>query len=1451
MHLTRQKARELPCFIEAPDFDPAQGFLLTDSLQIPLHRDGNPVTSFVPGWSADGISLLFYPTIILQFRHVNGETAYWLLDATFTFVGSNVSELLAKPRKRIQQKVAMIATFLTGLAADTLPCRIPDDVQSFLRLAAGTRQEILAHSGHDQVAHEIDWAKYPQACETGTFFSEVKTNDSGAHCVVHDDRMYVLRMGGQPASLLPGWRIVRISSLFFPLFVADLQHEEGRAAYWFFDRHGNHRGDHWKLLSEPAAGVLAGHSAAIVEDLWQDVVASPGDRTRDHVEAFLALPTGIRHAIFDFLHSPPRSVSTTAIWSMDEPPTETMAYVAQTERGPALLNHAHLHENLLRQIHRQNVVLANEGVITWPSPIDGRELPTSGFALLLDNQGFAYRVQDLDVGLTFYIIAFEWHFRTFALYLPENDLLIARDPEGLAATLRYSANFRLHLLGHAIHFGDAILAGAAKPVGDLFHTFRGRSAIHIGHFIWQDLSGVHDFLAAVKPDRIPRFLVLENHLKPEIYGPIDTLFPSLGGKVLRLDDTFYEVTAGIYERNERVIKATGMYVRRSIGASILSGYKALPAYSDLVSSCNKARDGSDVVVLIGLRAGNRTIVDMKSFVLHLVTAIYEVFPNAAIIIDGQNASPGAIYESVGDDPAAPNSFLRQELEIAQMLSDYAFAKGYKLINNIGRPILESLLWCDVADFFVAPWGAALAKYRWVCNKPGLVITGRWNLEHRRDLSIYHSHNINEDPAEIWFNDPQTVEDVLDPEETDVHRLERGNFKVNAKAIQEQAIKLLIENFARQCSEPGRLVAPKISPVPGPSMDGLRILVFDPIVQRDGVLCLRVGDRPVPIRLGREPVKSFTSGWKPTFAYLGYSPLTILQFTHESGETGSWIIDDAGLRIGGSIGELSPEDRQTLLTIASPLVKRLVATVLELPTPLLDAQMRAFLLLPEPLRREIATFCSGSILSPPHRVILETDPDWEGGDLKTDLGLCRQHIEAMFAESFQDRLLTVTRDGMFGWPSPIDGRALRVQGSLCSDDFRFAYRLSDQANGLVFYLIVANHEAATLCLYVPVLGLAVFDNSHSERLFQVAFPDMAGWLTDLVCRFGAVLEGYLAKGCTRIASIMRGRPGTHIGHQLWNELSGVERFLASAQGPHLPEWIVPGKQVELWGPIDKLFPQLQERVDRSAPDSDAAIRSAYDRGTCLVRITHNYVSSALRDRLHQSVVAEPVYNQIGQIVRRTVQRCAPVILLGLRVENRTVAELVTFLVELLRLIAEEFPGAILVVDGHNVGAEGQTIESHGEHLAAESPMTVERQIVEHLQRLQVELGVTVLDAVGAPIRTSQAWCEHADCFFSIWGASLSKYRWACNKTGLVLTSRWNLINRADLHIYDSPAFMEMPSPMAFVDADTVQDLPDAPLLVDVGPGQPSFFNFSVDAKQVFRKLHLIIKEAMISDPRRSL
>lgn len=615
------------------------------------------------------------------------------------------------------------------------------------------------------------------------------------------------------------------------------------------------------------------------------------------------------------------------------------------------------------------------------------------------------------------------------------------------------------------------------------------------------------------------------------------------------------------------------------------------------------------------------------------------------------------------------------------------------------------------------------------------------------------------------------------------------------------------------------------------MHELPDMTFDPVVSRDGCLCLQRGDAVVPLRLGHESVRTFVPGWRAVSAYSGFLPFSVLLFSNESGETAFWLVDATGLRLGGSLGELEPHALDALRVAAAPVVARLVSDVLAHPVVVLDTSVRAFLLLPEGLRRDIARLCAASAFPEPRRVLLDADPDpWED-----DWSLSRRHVEALLATPFQDRVLMVAEDGMLSWPSPVDGRKLMVQGSLCSDDFRFAYRLVDAEHGLVCYPVVSHQHSATLGLYVPAFNLLVVRESGAIVWLDVYFPCMADWLVPLVCRFGAALEGYFQSGARRVASILRGWPSTHLGHQLWNELSGIDWFLGSARGQCLPNWIAPGPRTELWGPIDEIFPQLRGCIDRSAPNADFAIHKAYETGACLVRITSEYVSARLRASLRRTVEADPVYGEVQRTIADRRRPGAPVLLLGLRVENRTIVDLTDFCEELLEFVAHTFPGAIIVVDGHNSGSDGEVIVSHHELDARRSPLEVERKVVAHLRRLQIGRDVTVVDTLGLPVRTSLAWCEQADCFFSVWGASLAKYRWACNKPGLVITSEWNLRYRGDLHIYDSAMFMEGSSKLGFVDADAVKDAPDVPTLIEFGQEQPSYHNFDTTNSSIFLQL----------------
>jgi hypothetical protein len=117
---------------------------------------------------------------------------------------------------------------------------------------------------------------------------------------------------------------------------------------------------------------------------------------------------------------------------------------------------------------------------------------------------------------------------------------------------------------------------------------------------------------------------------------------------------------------------------------------------------------------------------------------------------------------------------------------------------------------------------------------------------------------------------------------------------------------------------------------------------------------------------------------------------------------------------------------------------------------------------------------------------------------------------------------------------------------------------------------------------------------------------------------------------------------------------------------------------------------------------------------------------------------------------------------------------------------------------------------------------------------------VVSTIGLPITESLACGQQAQALIAIWGAGLAKYRWVSNIPGLIITNHWNLSNLGDLHLYDSHTAMEAPTPVRFIEPHLVEDLPDSPLMVPLGPDFiPSICNFRIDERGAMATVHTVL------------
>ncbi|MCQ8279770.1 hypothetical protein NFI95_15095 [Acetobacteraceae bacterium KSS8] len=607
------------------------------------------------------------------------------------------------------------------------------------------------------------------------------------------------------------------------------------------------------------------------------------------------------------------------------------------------------------------------------------------------------------------------------------------------------------------------------------------------------------------------------------------------------------------------------------------------------------------------------------------------------------------------------------------------------------------------------------------------------------------------------------------------------------------------------------------------------LIPDPCRDIDGVQHVSLNGQLIPLRQGADPVRTFAAGWRPTALFTGFAPIFLLAFVHEDGGEGMWFLDHRMTSIGNDAAHLPQDALRIVRARAAPLLRELADSVLSPQDRPLSGAARGLLALNGAIRRAIADLARDEVLPAPSLILAEQLGSsglpclLQPGDRLVSLR--REFLCEGFALDWQQRLDRAISGGVLTWPGPVDGAPLRCAGSLVFDDFHFAYLFMDESRHLPFLAIVGDHLSCVGGVWFPTLGIMVAEEKPAAPLMRrAALLHARDWFVHHLVTWHDELVSYLRRPQQGVVNILRSR-SFHIGHQLWNELSGIDRLVRNGAAREVTHLVSrPPRGLEIYGPIDTLFPEILGTVDRSIDSDNALIRRVYRTGAIACRVTGDFVPAGLRDRL----VAHALRERASQ---SRPDRAARRLLIGLRVENRTLIGLDEFCCALVDLVARRYPDTIVVFDGHNSqdGSNGAVpIGSQGEMLARTSPHAVERGIVDRVRQRFPERADRILDTIMQPVSASIEAAIDSTCFVSIWGASLAKYRWLANKPGFVLTSRWNLENRDDLDIYHAPRFMEDPAPLAFIDRSLVEDDPQAPQLAAAGGANPGFANFRLDA-----------------------
>ena len=577
------------------------------------------------------------------------------------------------------------------------------------------------------------------------------------------------------------------------------------------------------------------------------------------------------------------------------------------------------------------------------------------------------------------------------------------------------------------------------------------------------------------------------------------------------------------------------------------------------------------------------------------------------------------------------------------------------------------------------------------------------------------------------------------------------------------------------------------------------------------------DRPLPL----------LAGWSPTVVLQGPAEVCVLGLKHENGHTAVWFLDQAFRFFTNTVGELSPaamhELRQALRDATAAVWQQLICAG---HADLGDSARELFSYI-GPLIREMAEDVGKQVIPPLRVVLLENAADLaiidEVGSGTAAKPASTPIVQGLFARDFLLDVVSTIADGRLTIPSPIDGAPLSTDIAFSLNPSTLAYKFYDERNDAVFFLVSAHWRAALTALYFPSSGLLIFQNQRCRNDllgFIGGKPDIA--LFRHATEHVLELDAYLRAPMRSVAILYIQE---HLGHHLYNELGGLDLVVRSIPPQKLPNiLLINAFKSEMYGPVDRIYPEVAGRIDRTPRNPFLLARHAYANRLCLVRPTDDYVPRGLAQRIIQHLEADPKIVPHRDHHAALETKGFATVMLGLRVENRTLADPVGFFCEAIDVLIERLGKVTIVIDGHDavVTADGlRMYESHGETIAARSVLDAENEILDAVKnRYAGRNDIEIVSTVGATMAVTVFWCSRSCLFITPWGAGLAKYRWLCNRPGLVVGGHRFLRygEHLNTHLYDAREFMEAPTRVVFFSPDDVVDDPDAPMLIGLGDAQ---------------------------------
>jgi hypothetical protein len=301
-------------------------------------------------------------------------------------------------------------------------------------------------------------------------------------------------------------------------------------------------------------------------------------------------------------------------------------------------------------------------------------------------------------------------------------------------------------------------------------------APHFGHYVWNALSAWGHLL----PQHAARIDFFVSWRDNRFIGPVTGIYPEVGDRellVAREESDFLRI---LCERRAFAVFPKDTYLTEDLARRVAS-YARRVCSSAPLEDIDRLRARCQVLVLFALRTGNRAWLNQEQGFVELARALCSKVPRCGFIIDGMNrdTTRGWTHSLMSDSDEVPLA-----ASIGRAISEFA-----PCMSTVGASMAESLVASELCDLYIAPAGSGLAKYKWISNKPGVLISNSSVLDQRNDqgwaIRVFEYNR--EKIIKSRFLAPSAVCDVPAPQRPASHH---ANFELDWPPILAEAEVLL-------------------------------------------------------------------------------------------------------------------------------------------------------------------------------------------------------------------------------------------------------------------------------------------------------------------------------------------------------------------------------------------------------------------------------------------------------------------------------------------------------------------------------------------------------------------------------------------------------------------------------------------------------------------------------------